>query len=334
MEKINGRFICFKFTNAILLNLSDFRMAEAPMVAVLSYEAVINYARKVSEFRGPTDVHSFVTALNRTLNLAYDEFKDSKDTEECRSFLQGCYRLAVVQDRDFKRRIPVGGAEAIKNELIRLNQSCKKGINLPVAHRALQLEVKNDMLFCLLIRGQDGDTDTRSMLVNVGMEDEEKNGIVIPVMTPKLFQACISILCVIHQCHRNLPPAKLGGNVVKACTIKASEETEDNWGIHAHSGLKFVANYIHHMKPESPAKPRMPAIHHVLMIAYRMDQSFDAHSKTPAWKKGRFSTLESVFQSTGMTKEDMESCIRLIVPRQWGTQFAGLDRALEKLEKP
>ncbi|CAH9108034.1 unnamed protein product [Cuscuta europaea] len=298
-------------------------MAEASTIDVLCDD----FVRKMRELLGPPDVHSFVTALNRTLNLAFDEFKDSKDTEECRTYLQNCYRLAVVKDRDFKRRIPVGDAELIQDELIRLNQSCKKGISLPDEDTALQWPVKNDTLFCLLIRGQDGHTDTRSILVNVGMEDEEKNGIVIPVLTPKLFQACISILCVIHQCHRNLEHARLGGNVVKACSIKASKETEDNWAIHAHSGLKFVANFIHHMKPESPAKPRMPAIHHVLMIAYRMDQYLDADSKTPAVKKGKFSTLESVFQSTGLTMEDMESCIQLIVPSQWGTQFAGMASA-------
>lgn len=70
------------------------------------------------------------------------------------------------------------------------------------------------MVLCIVTKG------IKSFVYQTTDNKNNNNKVVIPVVTCKLLQACISILISSFEIHRTLPHAKLGANVVRVFNLK------------------------------------------------------------------------------------------------------------------
>lgn len=295
---------------------------ESRTTHVLTLKDIMSVQIEKSEVRPSTDVYQFVYHLSKTFNLMYVKDKDLETVEMGRKYLRSVYDEVVFKGRDFKEKLPK--SDGITKDPRALNyteadfQNCQ------------QIDLTDERIWCYVIRGKEGSKTIRSEILSVQFQVDGKLVLrKVPVLTYKLFQACVSIILCLFNQHKGANPARIGANHVRACKIAAAAEDKDNWAIHTHSGMNFVAKYVYSV-PMKKADgtdnqyyiPHLPPVEAFLMLAYKMDVMSARSLKKP--KEECLFFLKSIFQTTQMPGTAVVQYRDRINAAEWGESFTGV----------
>lgn len=289
---------------------------------VWSFKTIINFKVEKSVQRTSTDVYSFVLSLSKSFHRIYLEAEDPDMIATGYKYLVNLYNEVVFNGKDYKKRLPRF------NGMMKTN--LEGGIDEEALRQCQQVDLTEEKIWCYVVRGSDGAKNIRSEIMKVAFIEGGTSKVrTIPVLTFKLFQACLSIMLCLFNLQKKAKPARLGANHVRACKIPAAASDKDNWAVHTHSGMHFVAKYVFTMTDPSSQYhiPSLPPVEAFLVLAYKMD-TMSARSLNKPKSQCLFA-LKSIFQTTGMSVADLKKFKLKIKASDWGESFDGVAESLE-----
>lgn len=134
---------------------------------------------------------------------------------------------------------------------------------------------------CLVFKGSPTES-FRSCVVKL----EDKT--VMPVVSYKVFQALISIVCCRADL-KKLNPAPLCARAFSCYETEEKEVKEKAWrlGISGHAGLNFVAQYVFIGAKKLTVCDSLPTFTQLVMLAYKADQVNPSRKKAADKKKNK-----------------------------------------------
>lgn len=302
------------------------------------YQDVINFkVASSAEARAPVNVMNFVSHILLTLLAAWPGKLDGM-----KLYIEHLYQLIVWDGKTFKNGLP-GGKTILVDEV---SSESFAELNIEgIEHNAacFYADPESTVELFYVARGDSDNSPTSKSfypeIKAVVINDRELQ---LPVMSFKLTQAVISILCTLLELSSKMMPAKLGANVIAGCLIPACNV--HGWGVHAHSGLNFVANFVQAVSRMKSDKARLisgnaalediytifmqrltafPALDEILMMAFRMDELSFANSKKKDPKNTEpinYSTLRAIEMTCNISLDNLKIMSSKLNPAKWGIQ--------------